>query len=360
MGGLPRAVAALAAAQACTGNTVSLLFCGEPPEGSTLERWMGGAEPKEKVRMITLPSIRTLGRSKTLEPVLEELQPEWIQTHGLWEPVLHAAMRWALRNRIPYGITPHSMQHPWQQENRRWRKALLRKGLGVERLWMQAHLIHALTQAEDRDWRPLCGDRVQVIPNGVGEPVPGPGQVELPGGPYLLFLSRLHVQKSPEVLLRAFLLLSARMPKVELVLAGPDYGAQRGLETLIRQRGLHDRVHLAGTLSGADKWEALRRCAAFCLPSQGEGLSLALLEACAVGAPCLITEECGFPELIEAGGALLVDRNPASLAHRIQHLLEHPEEAEELGRQAQKLIREQYTWPQVAAAFDAVLAEAAA
>jgi glycosyltransferase involved in cell wall biosynthesis len=249
------------------------------------------------------------------------------------------------------------MMHPWQQRHCRWRKAVLRNLLGVEALWKQAALVQALTETEAGQWRPLCGASVRVIPNGVGTCPQERGSVKLPSRPFILYLSRLHPQKSPEVLLQAFLLLSNRKGEVDLVLAGPDGGVQSRLEKTVRQAGLEDRVHFVGSLTGLDKWEALRSCALFCLPSQGEGLSLAILEACAAGAPCLITEACGFPELVEAGGAVRVDRNPATLAARMLRILEHPDEAQAMGLQAKRLVESAYTWEQVAVRFREAMRE---
>lgn len=357
MGGLPRAVVALAGAQVIAGNAVTVVHCGETPSEEVLLRWTGGAEALRKLSFRSLPRIWTLGRSLKLEAELQELEPDWVQTHGLWEPILHAGMRWAERHQTAYGITPHSMGHPWKQKNCRIRKALIRIVLGVENLWKNSSLLHALTEAEATDWRPICGDRVEVIANGIRIPsVVGEPSVDIPSRPYILFLSRLDLQKAPLVLMRAFVALSARVPEVDLVFVGPDYGEQRNLEKMIHHTGLKDRVWVAGVLEGPDKWEILKRCTLFCLPSQAEGHSLAVLEACAMGKPCLITEECGFPELIEEGGAQLIHRNPAALANRLYLLLQDPQGLAEMGVKAKALVEEHYTWERSAEGFQQVVA----
>jgi glycosyltransferase involved in cell wall biosynthesis len=78
--------------------------------------------------------------------------------------------------------------------------------------------------------------------------------------------------------------------------AGPDHA---WLTDLIRHYGLTDRIVLAGHVDRVD--ELWRRHHALVLPSRAEGTSLALLEAMAVGRPCVATDVGGALDWVVPG-----------------------------------------------------------
>ena len=95
-------------------------------------------------------------------------------------------------------------------------------------------------------------------------------------------------RKNLEVLVRAFGLLYAKYSDVRLLLIGD--GAQKSrLEGLVVSLGLGSGVRFAGRRER--KWLAanLPRCSVMCLPSSGEGMSNAVLEAMACGLPLVVS-----------------------------------------------------------------------
>ena len=109
-------------------------------------------------------------------------------------------------------------------------------------------------------------------------------------------MSRLHHGKGLDLLADAFASVNAAKPDVQLVVAGPDRGAQGPFLERIHRLGLASRVHVVGPLYDDAKKSALRDCSAYCLPSRQEAFSIAILEAMAAGAPCVISRACNFPE----------------------------------------------------------------
>lgn len=364
MGGLPRAVAGLASAQARSGHSVTVAAPGPLPGPEHLLELSADTNFAGCVTLLPLPVTRLPFPSLRLQKALEQTPMDWLQVHGLWEPVLQAAMRWARARGVPYGITPHSMLHPWHQQHHRIAKMLLRKGLGLDTLWASARRLHVLTASEAADWEAVAGvsGRLQVIPNGIF-PEADPGDsglpvASLPDAPFLLFLGRLAKQKNPEALLDAFGRIAGDHPDLHLVLAGPDYGGKDRLVRRAKALGLEARVHLPGVLIGQKKWDLLHRCMAFCLPSRAEGFSLAVLEGALAGAPCLLSRECGFSELIEAGGGIEVSTDPGRLAGQLKEALRNPGSLQTMGQRARNLAVESYTWASAAEKMNRMIAEA--
>src|SRR5262249_52528107 len=98
--------------------------------------------------------------------------------------------------------------------------------------------------------------------------------------------------------------------------------------------GLGDRVHLLG--ARADVADLLPGFDIFALPSQTEGLSIALLEACASGLAVVASAVGGNPEIVRDGETgLLVPRDDGdALRAALPKLLADPPRRGRLGAAA--------------------------
>jgi glycosyltransferase involved in cell wall biosynthesis len=96
------------------------------------------------------------------------------------------------------------------------------------------------------------------------------------------------------------------------------------MEILARRLGIVDQVSFLGTMSRAEVSQEMAAAALFVLPSRTEGLPRVLLEAMAVGTPCVATAVGGIPELLPPE-ALIRPNDPAGLAELIERLLGSPE-----------------------------------
>ncbi len=109
-------------------------------------------------------------------------------------------------------------------------------------------------------------------------------------------LARLY--KGPDVLIDAVALCRARGMRLDLTVIG-DGRCRLALEARARSRGVGQAVRFVGQLpAGAAVREALDAAHLFVLPSRGEGLPRAMIEAMARGIPCLGTAVSGIPELL--------------------------------------------------------------
>lgn len=153
---------------------------------------------------------------------------------------------------------------------------------------------------------------------------------------------RLMPQKNQKLLIDAFSFVNKKHPDYELHIYGE--GTLRGeLQKQIDGLKLSDYVFLDGLTSNLK--EKIYDASMFVLSSKHEGLPNALLEAMALGTPCVTTKFSG-------GGAeaiiknningLLVDNDINQLSEGINYFIENKEQAIKCGFEASKEMK-QYT-----------------
>ncbi|HUP75829.1 MAG TPA: glycosyltransferase, partial [Acidimicrobiales bacterium] len=127
-------------------------------------------------------------------------------------------------------------------------------------------------------------------------------------------------KKNQQMMLHATALLGERIPNVRLVLIGTG-PLESNLRHLAERLGIADRTVFTG--SRKDVLELLPGFDVFCLSSQFEGLSIALVEAMATGVACVATAVGGIPEVIEDGisGLLVRPGATAELTDTLERVL---------------------------------------
>jgi glycosyltransferase involved in cell wall biosynthesis len=164
------------------------------------------------------------------------------------------------------------------------------------------------------------------------------------GAPLVLALGRLSPEKGFNILIEAIgLLLDAGTPvRLRIVGDGP-YRSE--LEAAAQARGIAESVSFAGELPPAAVREELEAADIFCMASFSEGLPVSLMEAMAVGAPCITTWIAGIPELAENEvTALTVPPARAdALAAAIARLARDPELRLRLARAARERVEQSHS-----------------
>ncbi len=176
--------------------------------------------------------------------------------------------------------------------------------------------------------------RSVVIPNAVAVP-----EVTVPyREKRIVSVGRLHPQKNQKLLIEAFARIAPELPGYTLEIYG-DGELKAFLEKEITDRGLSDRIFLFASRS--DILERIASASLFVLSSDYEGMPNALMEAMALGLPCVATD-CrpgGARALIEDGvnGYLVPRGDAAALAEKMLWLLKRKERQNAVGKAAEAI-----------------------
>lgn len=145
--------------------------------------------------------------------------------------------------------------------------------------------------------------------------------------------------------------LLAKTPQLRLVLIGGGE-LDGALREQVRSLGLTGSVIFAG--QRADVADLLPALDIFAMPSLTEGLSIALLEACATGLAVVATMVGGNPEIIrhEQTGLLVPAADGPALREALDTLVRDPSRRERLGANAAAWVCEHASMDALANAYD--------
>lgn len=163
--------------------------------------------------------------------------------------------------------------------------------------------------------------------------------------PRILFVGKDFHRKGGEDLLKAFRLVRKEIKDAELTIIGPQLESPP------------EGVRCVGFVSklsneGLDKLlSEYQRASVFVLPSLYEPFGIAFVEAMAHRLPCIGTNICAMPEIIQHGktGYVVPPRDPESLAHSILMLLKDPGRCRDYGDEGYRHYAQNYTWQAVTA-----------
>lgn len=157
------------------------------------------------------------------------------------------------------------------------------------------------------------------------------------------FVGHLTKQKGVEYLLKATKELKEKKEDFALKIIG-DGSERRSLEKSSQDLSIENLVHFIGHKENA--WKYMQDLNVLVLPSLWEGLPNVIMEAMAVGVPVVATNVGGVPELIKNGetGFLVEPKNPKTLAEKIEHVLNLPEEERNrVGEKARRVVKEKFS-----------------
>ncbi len=137
---------------------------------------------------------------------------------------------------------------------------------------------------------------------------------------------------------------------MKLVLAGGSSHSDSYVKSLRRHES--DRIRFLPWIAGTDLEELLSNAALFVLPSDLEGLSLALLDAMAAGVCVLTSDIPENNEVVEGAGFTFHCGDQADLARMLDLLVHNPDLRRQSGARERERIQHQYLWPEIARSIE--------
>jgi glycosyltransferase involved in cell wall biosynthesis len=197
-------------------------------------------------------------------------------------------------------------------------------------------------------------DSVTIIPNGID-----PGEFKddrvddfrakygLGSVPFILFMGTLTAPKGPDLLLRAFCNAREHLPSHHLVFAGPDLDKLPELREMVARHSIGDRVHFLGYVGGLNKSRAFYAADLLVIPSRREAMSIVALEAGITGTPVLMTDQCGFNEIAQVGGGMIVPASVEGLEKGLVDMLGNAAALKMRGEKHRAFVSEHFLWDSI-------------
>lgn len=324
----------------------------------------GYAEPPAEIRGVPAQLFRvsrTVG-SQSFSFLRSDDLREYLVQNGQYYDVQHihmgrdlitlgAALQ-ARRQRAPYFLQTHGMVKKSRHPLSRPLDALV-----TRKVVNDSRRVFYLTDNEKSDmgcqFPALESDgKLQHLINGV--PYIDPHTLAAAGAGdervKVVYFSRLHPRKRPELMLDLAAQLDDEGVIAEFEVRGPDGGEYARLNARAGQliaRGLNVRV--GGPIATDQAITFLSQHDIFVLPSVNEPFPMAVLEAMSAGLAVVVTESCGLaPTLREHGGGLVVGHDFASLKAAVARLIEDAPYRRSLQEQAVRVVAEIFSMDAVA------------
>lgn len=158
--------------------------------------------------------------------------------------------------------------------------------------------------------------------------------------------------------LKAFALLSARRPEVELVMLGEQMGPEEEAERWWREQGLSGRVRFAGAVSPAVVRHWMNQSDVLLHPALVEGFGMVVAEAMALGLPVVAGAHSGAVPWVLGGAGVLVDiHSPPAIAEALERVLHDRGAALQRAAIGRDEARERFAAGLVAEGYEALYRE---
>ena len=261
-----------------------------------------------------------------------------------------AIARW---KKVPYTVRTQGQLSSWALKQSSLKKQLYTAIIERHNL-NQAAAIHCTTLEEVEDLRKF-GIKTPTItlPLGVDYPEQiSTASLELHNlynipqeKLIILFLSRLHYKKRPDLLINSLGKIFVQNKNFHLIMAGSgeaDY--LNYLQKLVHKHQLTNQITFTGFITGRPKKILLQGSDIFVLPSYSENFGIAVAEAMAAGLPVIITPGVQIAPEISTADAGIIIEDEAKLSNAITQLLNSEAMRSRLGKNAMALANRRYAW----------------
>lgn len=195
-------------------------------------------------------------------------------------------------------------------------------------------------QTDDaKKWYNLKNEKSIVIPNAINEVFLKQTNQTVIRKKKIVSVGRLNKQKNFELLIKSFLNMDNKYSDYKLYIYGEGKEKNK-LLNIIRKNNLEGRVLLPGYSKNIK--EDIKDASLFVMSSNFEGMPNALIEAMALGLPCISTDcPCGGPKYLiknNINGILVPVGNENYMTKKIEFLLSNETISKKIGDNAKKVV----------------------
>jgi glycosyltransferase involved in cell wall biosynthesis len=163
---------------------------------------------------------------------------------------------------------------------------------------------------------------------------------------YILFLGRLVPEKRPDLLIQAY----KNLPQTDwkLVFVGDNSETCAYTQDLLKMADYDPDIVFTGELRGSRLAEIVRGAGLFALPSDVEGLPLAMMEAMREGIPVVASDIPAHQQLVHEGrGVLFQAGNLEICTQALNWATNHLDEMEQMAERARAYLIANYNWDRI-------------
>lgn len=276
-----------------------------------------------------------------------------LHMHGAFIPEFFQLAKLLKQRGLEYVYTPHGSLTKAAMQQSKWRKKfyfylferyVIEHAKAVQMLGEQEYsFIDTLMDVPQKVLIPNGMDlnEIPVLPKRISHPIP-----------VFNFCGRIDIHhKGLDLMMRGFhcYLENGHSARLELIGDGKD---RKALEQLTAKLGIAEHVVFHGAKYGEEKYLLMAQGDIFLHTSRNEGFPMAVLEAAALGLPCLTSEPTNINRFIREYGAgfpLTDGHSPKQICNAMEKgaLAFHAGKLRAMGRQAKLMVREAFDWPEI-------------
>lgn len=292
----------------------------------------------------------------------------WLKRNLRNYDIVHLAMNWTIITAITYFYL-RCYKLPYVYSAMGWlvidgRSMFLKriyKTLFTKPIIQHANMCIAITKREVSDYESLGVRRenIALIPNGI--------MIDsflnfhndnifrtrycIDSRPIILFIGRLNRIKGPDLLIKAFSMIPDDFSNYQLIIAGNDCGFLDELKRITQFHGVDKKTTFLGPIFDKEKISAYHSADIVVIPSRFDTMTIIALEAAISGVPVLLTKQCDFSELQDAGGGLVVEASIDGLSNGLRILLSKGKELKKMGNCGKEYVLKTYDWAHICKRF---------
>ncbi|WMI66627.1 glycosyltransferase [Aestuariibaculum sp. YM273] len=268
-----------------------------------------------------------------------------IHIHGVWMFPQYCAAKFAIKNKIPFILTPHGMYEPWLWEKGRLKKKIYFNSF-ANSVFSKASKIHGITSDEIKNLASIFPSSNFVeLPNVIDH-----NKFSLQEDffvekkeKYFFYLGRLDAKKGIDMLIKSFSRL--KNDDFKLKIAGPFNAYKIYLEKLVKELKIEDKVEFLGLVTGEEKERLYKQAFVFVAPSYSEVVGMVNLEAAICKTPVITTFQTGLDLKWNDNGGILINPNESELTQALIKVANWTFEERKLkGEHLSDFVKLKYSW----------------